>query len=208
MTDFEKLWSDLEERSRRWAIPIVQNYQELEYVFNLIKDSECESYLEVGTAEGNSLYVLAQALKKKPGIFIHFNEADEEMGSTTRPLVQVCEIVDFGETHTKKPREEVISILRGQDICITENYGNSHNTEAKYGEYDIVLIDAGHSYEDVIADARAFGHLANKYIIFHDIQLPPVKAAFDWYCKQNPQFKVSSFINSESFGYGILEVNK
>jgi len=191
LSEFDKLWSDIEERSRRWAIPIVQDKLELEHVFNLIKG--CESYLEIGTAEGNGLYVLAHALAQYPNIAI----------------------VDFGEKHTADPRNEVIKRLFDNGIGVREILGNSHTVVGKViraesdyelEKYDVVFIDAGHSYEDVIADATAYGHLATKFIIFHDIQLQPVHAAFDWYCKQNPQFKVSTFINSREYGYGIVEV--
>ena len=185
MKTFDELWRDLEERSRRWAIPIVQDYKELEYVFNLIKG--CKSYLEVGTAEGNGLYVLSNALADNSCI----------------------RVVDFGEKHTKAARDEATGTLQ------TSNYfeclDNSHSKKAMNfaladSNYEVVFIDAGHSYEDVIADSAVYAPLATKYVIFHDIQMPPVKAAVEWYLKQNPQFKYHEFINSTTYGYGIIEV--
>lgn len=192
MKTFEELWRDIQERARRWAIPIVQDYKELEYVFNLIKG--CDSYLEVGTAEGNGLYVLSHALS---------------------PIATI-RVIDFGEKHTSPARNEAIERIP-QKRFVEQYLGNSHSKEIldcmeiEYGEsglqrFDVVFIDAGHSYEDVIADAIAYGHLATKYIIFHDIQLEPVRNAVNWYRTQNPQFKYHEFINSPSFGYGILEV--
>lgn len=197
---FDKLWKDIEERSQRWSIPIVQDRAELEHVFNLMKG--CKSYLEVGTAEGNSLYVLSHALPDKAKVFS----------------------IDFGEKHTRLPCQEITSKLR-ERLDFNSHTCNSHAHYAppsaleRWGidktpifiwelekPYDVVLIDAGHTYEDVIADAAAFGWMANKYIIFHDIQIPEVRKAFDWYCAQNPQFKRSEFINSTTYGYGILEV--
>ncbi len=185
---FDKLWTDIEERSQRWAIPIVQDKIELEYVFNLMKG--CKSYLEVGTAEGNGLYVLSHAL------------ADDAC----------VQAIDFGESHTKAPRDEVT----GKWSRYYETLGNSHDAEIisctcfdkenGLASFEIVFIDAGHTYEDVIADAIAYGHLATKYICFHDIQLPPVRKAYEWYAAQNPQMKKSEFINSETYGYGILEI--
>lgn len=190
MKTFDELWKDIEERCQRWCIPIVQDKEELRHVFNLMKGSA--RYLEIGSAEGNSLYVLSHTLIEDGYI----------------------QSIDFGEKHTKAPRDEVTSKWGRY----WEHLGNSHNVEASdiilsdvYNreavfKFDCVLIDAGHTYEDVIADAIAYGHLATKYIFFHDIQLPEVRKAFDWYCAQNPQFKRSEFINSETFGYGILEV--
>lgn len=194
---FHELWRDIEERSRRWAIPIVQDYKELEYVFNLIKNQpkylECDTYLEVGTAEGNSLYVLSHALHNGPFSRIEF--------------------IDYGELHTAGARNEILDKL---PIKAFGHLGNSHNvriinsanqeTHEGLSYSSCVMIDAGHTYEDVIADAIAYGHLATKYIFFHDVQLPLVKAAVEWYLKQNPQFKYHEFINSETYGYGIIEV--
>lgn len=186
MKTFDELWRDLQERTRRLAIPIVQEYKELEYVFNLIRG--CNSYLEIGTAEGNSLYVLSHTLCDNAEV----------------------RIIDFGEKHTKVARDEASGKLRTAHY--QELLGNSHNAEIISGSqpvgdgYQVVFIDAGHTYEDVIADAIAYGHLATKYIIFHDICLPPVKAAVEWYLKQNPQFKYHEFINSTTYGYGIITV--
>ena len=184
MKTFDELWKELEERSKRWCIPIVQDYKELEHVFNLIKG--CQSYLEIGTAEGNGLYVLASALQ---------------------PMAAIA-IIDLGEKHTKAARDEVIEKLELKEPRFLQTLGNSHSPEiinkAANWLYDVVFIDAGHTYEDVIADAIAYGHLATKYIIFHDIKLPPVKAAVEWYLKQNPQPKYYEFINSETYGYGII----
>lgn len=177
MKTFDELWNDILERCERFQFPLVQDKEEIRHVFNLIQGAE--SYLEVGCAEGNSLHVLGQNILR-------------------------IAVIDYGEAHTQIPRSEVI-----KETGATEILGNSHATNiinVVCNKYDVVLIDAGHTYEDVIADAIAYGHLATKCIFFHDIQLPPVKAAFDWYCKQNPQFKVSTFINSETFGYGIIEV--
>ncbi len=195
MKTFDELWADIEERSRRWAIPIVQDKKELEYVFNLIKG--CKSYLEIGTAEGNGLYVLGHAID-------------------TATYKGCLHFVDYGEAHTSPARDEAVEKLKAMKKTIWSWLGNSHeakiisrvNFDREEGgaSYDIVFIDAGHTYEDVIADAIAYGHLATKYIFFHDIQLPEVRKAYEWYAAQNPQMKKHEFINSETYGYGIIEV--
>lgn len=179
---FDELWRFICERSA--SFPVVQEYHELEHVFNLL--TEYRSYLEVGTAEGNSLYVLAHALKPEGNITF----------------------IDYGEDHTKRPREEILELL---GRFIKGILGNSHSYKVIKSPllddcYDAVLIDAGHSYEDVIADAVVYGSLATKYIIFHDVCLPEVSKAFDWYCTQRQDCKAYKMINSETFGYGIMEI--
>lgn len=167
---------------------IVQNKDELEHVYNLIKD--CRSYLEIGTAEGSSLYILAHVLTENP----------------------VITFVDYGESHTTPQRNEVLSALySGLGVTVNQYLGNSHQKDCikgarSHADYDVVLIDAGHTFPDVIADAMAYGCMARKYLLFHDVQLPAVKAAFDWYCTQQGFKKVSTFIRSEQYGFGIVDL--
>lgn len=184
MKSFDDLWRFIVKRSDEAQFPVVQDYHELEHVFNLMRG--CESFLEIGTAEGNSLYVLAHALK--PGSQITY--------------------VDWDEPHTKPKRDLVLKMLTDEGYGVRGVHGNSHDDSvirAAQDKYDIVLIDAGHDYNDVIADARNYGKLATKYIIFHDINLPQVKDAFAMYQKMvsHRSYMIS---NSENYGYGIMEV--
>jgi hypothetical protein len=185
---YADLWRDLQERSRRLAIPIVQEYHELEHVYNLIRD--CESYLEVGAAEGNSLYVLSQAVKPWSNI----------------------KYIDFGEPHTKDARDEVIQRVGSVGIKITGIHGNSNDqstlAQLNGERFDAVFIDAGHEYENVKIDSEFYGPLANKYIIYHDICLPGVELAFNEYAKKRTDCESYRIKNSQTFGYGILEVIK
>lgn len=174
---FEILWNEI---SKRPGVITVQNKHELEHVFNLIQG--CESYLEIGTAEGNSLFVLSHALK--PDAKITY--------------------IDFGEKHTTPPRNEIITRLNRP---ITGIHGNSNSeavwAQVKDDKYDVVFIDAGHSYENVKKDAALYGPLAKKYIIFHDVALPDVRRAFDEYTKDKKSYR---FVLSDTFGYGIVEI--
>jgi predicted O-methyltransferase YrrM len=179
---FDTLWRNVVERSK--CFPVVQEYNELQYIYNLI--AGCESYLEVGTAEGNSLSILARVLAKNARITY----------------------VDFDETHTRPYREQVVSELTKEGCYITPVHGNSHDPAVimkANGRYDVVFIDAGHSYDDALQDARNYGKMATKYIIFHDINLPEVKAAFTKY-KDETGLHGYTISNSETFGYGVLEI--
>lgn len=173
MKTFDELWKFV----NRYG-SIVQDKTELENVFNLIKD--CESYLEVGTAEGSSLYVLSHALK--PMSYITY--------------------VDFGEKHTEKQRNENLAEIPNRFNSI---HGNSHEPKIinlADGAYDVVLIDAGHTYEDVVIDAVCYGSMAQKFILFHDIQIKSVAQAFVWYCNYISAKDVS-FISTLGSGYGF-----
>lgn len=181
MPSFTDLWRFVMKRN----ITIVQEPSELEHVFNLIQG--CESYLEIGTAEGNSLYVLAHALK--PGAKI------------------TC--VDLGENHTK-PRQEEIRQLLSPTYEVAMYHGNSVNrdTYPNKEKHEVVLIDGGHDYATVLSDAKMYSPLATKYILFHDIKLPDVALAVGKFLNENNpgHWKYSEYVNSPTMGFGVIQL--
>lgn len=179
MKTFDELWKFI---ATRRGVITVQEYHELSHVFNLMRT--CESYLEVGSAEGNSMYILTQAMK--PGANVTY--------------------IDWAEKHTTPPRDEVIGLLEKEGYNITGIHGDTtdYNTVARVvGKFDCVLIDAGHSCEEALSDAENYGRLAKKYVIFHDVCLPEVNRAFEEYSAGKKSYKM---INSTTFGYGVIEV--
>lgn len=167
-----------------------QDFTELNHVYDLMKACDCGNYLEIGTAEGNSLYILAHAAS---GIFS----------------------IDYGEEHTKDALQQVVDKL-GKEMMSTDIITGDSTlpTTLKYGlgdlkvKFDCVLIDGGHDFATVLSDSILYAPLATKYIFWHDIQLPQVKAAVDWFVKRWKLGKYSEFINSETYGFGIMEVGK
>lgn len=191
MKTFDELWKYITEE--RPGVITVQDRTELEYVFNLMRDCDCESYLEVGTAEGNSLYVLGHALKQN-------GEA-------------IC--IDLGEDHTFQAQLEIVTCLNNNKISTEIWKGDStkpetfrYNKNRRLWEFDCILIDGGHDFATVLSDAILYASLATKYVFFHDVQLPQVKAAVDWFVPRWNLGKYHEFICSNSFGYGIIEVGK
>lgn len=180
---FEECWQFIVNRCADKNFPLVQNREELEHVFNLMQG--CESYLEVGTAEGNSLYVLAHALK--PSASITYIDIDEE--------------------RIRPKRLEIIKLLTEEGFKITAINGNSvhrSSIEAAQGQYDIVMIDAGHTFDEAYSDGCNYAPLASKYAIFHDVCLPAVDNAFSQIVKNGPGVAYK-FIKSDSFGYGVIK---
>lgn len=184
MVDFNTHWDFIVKRSNDACMPVVQNKEELEHVYNLL--SKCQSYLEVGTAEGNSLYVLANAMPEQSEITY----------------------IDWAEKHTQGNRDFILSRLNEYRVTPIHADSNDYATldKVRGRKYDAVLIDAGHDDFNVAIDALFYAPLATKYIIFHDIQLPDVDRVFQWYTKQFPHKKSYRVVNSEHFGYGIIEV--
>lgn len=180
MSVFEAIWTFLMKRSQRGIMTVQEKY-ELGHVFALASD--CKHYLEIGTAEGNSLYAMSHH-------------------ATTSVSV------DIREPHTRAALDEVLKLIPNEVILID---GNSHDpkivTDAKAAlpYYDCVMIDAGHTYEDVLQDAENYAPLAKQYVFFHDVQLPDVKRAVDEYVsKNNLKNRYHQFINSDNFGFGVL----
>ena len=180
---FDELWKFI--TKERPGVITVQEYGELKHVYGLLEN--CTSYLEVGTAEGNSLYVLTQAMK--PGSFVYY--------------------IDWAEPHTADARQEVLEHLR-KDYKVIGVHGDTNDyktaREVSYLKFDAVLIDAGHTDFNVAIDTMLYAGLANKYVIFHDIMIPDVNRVFEWYRKQFPYRKAYKIVNSEDFGYGIVQV--
>ncbi len=182
--DFNQVWDYIVKRSEKACIPVVQDRTELEYVFNLMKG--CKSYLEVGTAEGNSFFVLANAMPKGSEITY----------------------IDLGEKHTTPHRNAILEQLTDYSITAIHGDSNDFSTVQKSHRtlFDAVLIDAGHDDFNVAIDAIHYAGMAYKYIFFHDIQIPDVNRAFEWYCRQRPECKNYRVVNSEHYGYGIIEI--
>lgn len=178
MKSFDELWRFVVNR----GVCIVQEPTELEHVFNLING--CESYLEIGTAEGNSLYVLAHALK--PGAKI------------------TC--VDLGEPHCKPHQQEIRRLLPDHTIAMYHGDSTNRDTYPNKEKHDVVLIDGGHDYHTVLSDCEMYAPLATKYILFHDIKLPDVAKAVGKYMNEHSPGKYSEMVNSPTMGFGIVEV--
>lgn len=183
MKTFNELWRFITQQ--RPGVITVQERSELEHVFNLMQG--CQSYLEVGTAEGNSLYVLSHALREDAAI----------------------EYIDLGELHTFAAREEMIAKIKQVTHAVLGDSTHKDTYDClENKQFDCVLIDGGHDYTTVLSDAMLYAPLATKYIFFHDIQLPEVRAAVEWWHKRWQLGKYTEFINSNSFGYAVIEVQK
>lgn len=179
MSDFDTVWEFVKNHCKVLA----QDKQEMNHIYNMMVG--CKSYLEVGTAEGNSLYVFGHALKKGSPIFY----------------------IDAAEKHTQPYRE--FKILNMPDYKIIGFHGNSHHKDtiakAKHRRYDCVFIDAGHTYDDVLQDARNFAPLADKYVFFHDVQMPAVMEAYKMWQLESGT-KGYEIINSTNYGFGVVKI--
>ena len=173
---FDNLWREIN------AMPkgVVQEYNELEHVFNIMR--ECNSYLEVGSAEGKSLYVIA-----------HSN-----------PEMEIT-YIDLGEAHTTPIRDENVAKLPNKIVPILGDSNSIYSWEkVRDKKFDAVLIDAGHDLFSVLVDACLYAPLATKYVFFHDIMIPDVNRVFEWYAAKMNKGRSYRVVNSGTYGFGVI----
>lgn len=188
MKQFDDIWRFLKEREQD-GIPLVQIEGELRDICALA--NECATYLEIGSAEGNTLYAVGNSLKGESPMIAYVDIGEDKTAEARRKILR-----DFPETTTILPL-----------------HANSHNHNCiawvqSLRSFDMVMIDACHDYTDVVADAMSYGGLARKYIVFHDIMMPSVRMAFDWYTKTQrfpPENVTIMVAKGSTYGYGVIK---
>jgi len=171
----------------------VQNMKELETLYHIIKGINPKSYLEIGASNGNSLWVLAHALEK---------------GSRV-------EFIDLGEKHTVECLMQCADKLMAE-YDIRAYLGRSEEWAERIKEnnpdgYDVILIDGDHTFEGVKRDWENYKDLANKLIVFHDINLPGVREFFDSLKMGVKIYSVGKYLKHErehGMGFGLIYVEK
>lgn len=124
---------------------VTQNDWELWMFCKFLEDYS--SYLEVGGAWGQTIWFAARAL--------------------TSP--KYLATVDLCEPHSGPFLVSIVERIN-KDICPTVLYkGNSDALHSEIKEsFDVVFIDGGHSYEQVVRDYDNYGPKATKAVVFHD----------------------------------------
>lgn len=117
------------------------------------------AYLEVGSAAGGTCFVFNKYLNIQKNVIIDINQ------------------------HPKHHHRKTVL----KDVPRVEHVGNSLYADSVYfarenGPYDLMFIDAGHSYEEVKHDIANYSPLLRSggTLIFHDmVACPEVKRAVD-----------------------------
>lgn len=138
------------------GLPAVQVASEFEGFLSLIKDEGVKSYLEIGTARGDTFHeIVSQMPKGSKAVAVDYPENGWGLSGSQYQLRDASKDLKY----------------KGYSVGVV--FGNSRyqgvidNVERR-GPYDLILIDGDHTYEGVKADWENYGHMG-KIVAFHDI---------------------------------------
>jgi predicted O-methyltransferase YrrM len=184
---FDKAWSDVTSRARC----VVQEKEELFALAALMQAHGVQSYLELGASEGVSLGVLGRCLPN--GSLIH--------------------AVDLCEPHSVGLLAMNVNDLREWHHATsfkmtTEEYHAKQDSQWDTPDsWDAILIDAGHTYEDVRVDWEMYKN-CGKMIIFHDIRHDGVRDVWQQVKSQYPTVEIHAgkytVYGGEKMGFGVV----
>ena len=127
--------------------PVAFIHEHLATLYFIVREFDATSVLEIGTGNGASTLTFAEAGAKVLSV-------DIEDCEDAKNLIKS-------------------SMLTGQ---VDFMKGRSENLEFdKDQSFDIVFLDGDHTYQQVTLELNKFAHLANKFIILHDITNPSHK---------------------------------
>lgn len=138
---------------RPW--PGDQDPDELTKFLDFIVERKVRRYLEIGSRNGDSFYAVMMAIG--PGGFGMAIDLPENNASKTSLLGTRAEINAAGSTAI------VIHGSSRDPVAMM--------TAARRAPYDLVLIDADHTYAGVKADWDAYGNMA-PIVALHDVAAP------------------------------------
>lgn len=149
--------------SEQWQV----STYELSCIIILALERNISSYFEFGTFDGRTTLNIMNNI--------------QNVYATTIDLPPEENRLPDG----KRPGDLLVDAFGGENPRLTQLFGNSLNFDFSpyWGQFDLVFIDAGHSYENALADSRSALKLVegrDAMVIWHDYAtLPGVTKAVD-----------------------------
>ena len=187
MNEFDSLWG--------WVggnnIRIIQNKEELRWLWKKVAERRPSSLLEIGSFQGGTLYILAHAC---------------------RPQAKIV-AVNCGNEDDQKVLRKVVGRLSGEGYRVDLIEGRSEEVVDKVKELSFrvgaFIIDGDHSYEGVSSDFMLYRDLVaeNGIVAFHDIGSWPGVMKFWNELKQ--KYDTEEIIVPAVFmGIGMVDLSK
>ena len=137
----------------------VQLDAEFRPFLELIKEFAVSSYLEIGTARGDTFHeIVSQMPNGSKAVAVDYPENGWGLSGSQHQLREVSKDL--------KKKGYEINLIWGDS-----RHGGVIKNAQKHAPYDLVFIDGDHTYEGVKADWENYGHLG-RIVAFHDIADP------------------------------------
>ena len=180
-------WLDFIWSSNNGFFRPIQNYQEISSLINIVNERKPKAVLEIGTANGGSLFLFCRAA-----------DSDAQIVSIDLPGG-----INGGGYPKWKERLYQLFTKEGQTLHLLRK--NSHLQSTKdylkslgLRAFDLIMIDADHSYNGVKTDFELYQDLLseNGIIVLHDV----IKNEFD------PSVQVDRFWKQVKSQYETQEI--
>jgi len=173
--------------------------REYAHLLMFLKEYDAKSYLELGIGQGGS-FLLNSIFQTNLKVCHCVDGCNYQKDHATAFFDQYSSINNKIKYLAKlKPSTNIIFFNHD-----TDNFFNKVIDESY--KYDIIFIDADHSYEGVLKDYNnALKHLNdNGLLIFHDIANETTGVKKMWESLKSDQ-KVIEFVNSTKCGIGVYK---
>jgi len=170
-----------------------QNPHELARVITLVDSRQPGSILELGCAEGGTLYVWQQlGIKHVYGITLPGGSVDPNMASpSVAPADTFGASVYLGDSHNKASLDWVTGELAGRAL-------------------DVLYIDGDHTYEGITADWGMYSPLVRRggLALIHDVKAPEpwCPGLRQWWGEFGRGYVIEDDRPDYRVGFGIVEM--
>ena len=144
-----------------------QVQSELDELIVLANKLRPKSYLEIGAREGIALRYFVERVPTIREVVV----VDMPGGPWGREASEALLMKNLKELTKAEHRVRVFTILADSQL---PEIVRAIATES----YDMIFIDADHTYEGALKDYDNYAHLANKLCCLHDINHPPDSKAY------------------------------